>query len=78
MLKHQSNNEQEPPPGGATLDFLLSLKANKEMFEQNLNLSFFFIKLINLSCHIRFAYIFCIYKYTNLYIFINRNTQFYK
>jgi hypothetical protein len=28
--------QQEPPPGGATLDFLLSLKANKEMFEQNL------------------------------------------
>jgi hypothetical protein len=26
--------------GGATLDFLLSLKANKEMFEQNLNVSF--------------------------------------
>jgi hypothetical protein len=25
---------------GATLDFLLSLKANKEMFEQNLNVSF--------------------------------------
>jgi hypothetical protein len=27
---------------GATLDFSLSLKANKEMFEQNLNVSFLY------------------------------------
>jgi hypothetical protein len=62
---------------GATLDFLLSLLANKEMFEQNINVSFF-IKLIILFCHISFVYIFYIYKYTYLYIYIyiNRDTQF--
>jgi hypothetical protein len=33
--------KQEPLPGGATLDFLLFLKANKEMFEQILMYPFY-------------------------------------
>jgi hypothetical protein len=37
---HATQVDKSHSRAGATLDFLLSLKANKEMFEQNLNVSF--------------------------------------
>jgi hypothetical protein len=40
QLRTENSLKQEPPTGGATLDFLLFLKANKETFEQILTFPF--------------------------------------